>query len=87
LAIDWISSKLASGFPYYKLYKTESLKRMPFYGIIDMYFLKLSNFKSLKSCPSIKIFPSIGSYILNKRLKSVVLPKPLYPTIAFVVPG
>ncbi len=64
-----------------------SLNRIPFYGIIDIYFLNESNCSSFMSCPSINILPSVGSYNLNNNDSKVVFPNPLCPTIAFVDPG
>ena len=55
--------------------------------MIEIYSLNESNFKFLISYPSINILPWDGSYILKRRYNSVVLPNPLCPTIAFVVPG
>ena len=64
-----------------------SLNKIPFWGIIEIYFLKLSNLRSEISWSSIIILPDSGRYILYSKLNNVVLPKPLDPTIALVVPG
>ena len=55
--------------------------------MIEICFLKDSKFSEDMSWSSIKIRPSSGVYIRNNKLKSVVLPKPEDPIIAFVVPG
>jgi hypothetical protein len=51
-----------------------------------MYFLNDSNFNSFTSYPSINTYPEKGSYILYIKNNIVVLPNPLWPTIALVVP-
>lgn len=77
----------ASGFPYLILYKMVSLNKIPFYGIIEIYFLNESKLSYFISWPSINILPSVGSYSLYNRESKVVFPNPLYPTIALVDPG
>ena len=78
---------MAFGLEYYKLKSIVSLNKKPFWGIIEIYFLKDSKLSSEMSYPSIKTRPSSGAYIRNNKLKSVVFPKPEDPIIAFVVPG
>ena len=52
LAMSMTSSIVHSGFPYYKLKRMESLKRIPFCGMMEILFLKLLKLKSFKFWPS-----------------------------------
>lgn len=82
-----IVSIVASGFTNLKLSRIDKLNKKGLCLIIEILSLNDSFVISFMLIPSNVISPSVGSKYLNSKLKIVLLPLPLFPTIAIFLWG
>lgn len=92
-SLDWLIEAALSNpswskasFPNFILDSIVPEKSNPFCGTYPILSLKSCNLTFLMSTPSIKIFPPVTSKNLGIRFTNVVLPLPVEPINAVVVP-
>ena len=74
-------------FPVSKVFLDASRERNGSWRTIATCFLNEDRVTSLTFMPSMRMRPSLTSYILDSRLMIEVLPAPVWPTRAIVSPA
>jgi hypothetical protein len=81
------SSSVASGAAILRLSAMVPVNRWECWGTMAMAARSWSRGRSRMSCPARVMLPLVASRKRGIRFSSVVLPLPVAPTIAVVVPG